>query len=344
MHSHVHAYARGPFCSERDYAIPYQYGKLVFHQPETRHRTEEIKMTNRETTQVEGFGSYEYDQDLYEVAMTQTVVQLRERVHQGCEGMESGTRTKVNKLRKADLAAMVAEWDTGARDNERHAQATEIDPLTHNERLAEDQSVDEAVNGGEVMRSWLELPAEFHTKSVVQTAIDCTGVPSPLREYQSSQEALVVLEAHLADTEQVDTERLIADVEENVPLIDDEEIYPFDMTVPEVDPGFAAEVDALVARDMAADPMPQELAVATERLWMESITLPTTETDVRGPGGSALSTLVQSGSKLVWGRLIAVVNRRSKYSSPLLVTVEIDGVRRLLSADDVLVGDEFVAA
>ncbi len=67
---------------------------------------------------VEGFGTYQFDTDLYEVAMTQTVAQLRERVHGGCEGMESGTRTKVNKLRKADLAAMVAEWDTAARDNE----------------------------------------------------------------------------------------------------------------------------------------------------------------------------------------------------------------------------------
>lgn len=68
--------------------------------------------------EVLGFGTYQYDQDLYDQAMVQTVAQLRERVQGGCEGMEAGTRTKVNKLRKADLAAMVAEWDTAVRENE----------------------------------------------------------------------------------------------------------------------------------------------------------------------------------------------------------------------------------
>lgn len=74
--------------------------------------------------------------------------------------------------------------------------------------------------------------------------------------------------------------------------------------------------------------------------------LPVTETDVRALDGSALATLVQSGTKLIWGKLITVVNRRSSYiQGPLLATVEFpDGVRRLVSADDILVSDTFVAA
>jgi hypothetical protein len=73
--------------------------------------------------------------------------------------------------------------------------------------------------------------------------------------------------------------------------------------------------------------------------------LPVTETDVRTSEGQALVTLVQSGSKLVWGKLIAVINRRTKYAAPLLATIEFpDGIRRLVSADDILVSDQFAAA
>lgn len=102
----------------------------------------------------------------------------------------------------------------------------------------------------------------------------------------------------------------------------------------DVDPEFAAEVDALVARNVAAD-LPPDSAL---------LFAPVTETNVVAPDKTALVTLVQFGSKLVWGRLIAVVNRRTKYSSPLLATVEIGGIRRLINADEVLVSDEFAHA
>lgn len=86
---------------------------------------------------------------------------------------------------------------------------------------------------------------------------------------------------------------------------------------------FAAEVDAL-----AADPLPD-----TARRVLEA-DLPVTETNV---GVSDVAVVVQSGSKLIWGKLIAVVNRRTRYSAPFLCTVELEsGVRQLVAADDVL--------
>lgn len=48
--------------------------------------------------------------------------------------------------------------------------------------------------------------------------------------------------------------------------------------------------------------------------------------------------LVQSGSRLIWGKLINIVNRRTRYLTPLLATVELaSGVRQLVAADDLLV-------
>ena len=164
---------------------------------------------------VEGFGTYQFDTDLYEVAMTSTVAQLRESVHRGCEGMESGTRTRVNKLRKADLAAMVAEWETGARDNQRY-----------------------------------------------------------------------------------------------------------------VDEKFAAEIDALVARDLAADPIPPNLV---ERV--QAKIEPVTETDVEV---AKVDVVVQLKGRLYDGKLIAVVNRWTKFANPILATVEVGGHRFLVNANDML--------
>lgn len=105
----------------------------------------------------------------------------------------------------------------------------------------------------------------------------------------------------------------------------------------------AAEIEA--ANDADADAELLGFLGSVIEQAERELELPTTETDVRTPEGLALVTLVQSGSKLIWGKLIAVVNRRTRYCAPLLVTVEFpDGVRRLVSADDVLVSDTFAAA
>jgi hypothetical protein len=100
------------------------------------------------------------------------------------------------------------------------------------------------------------------------------------------------------------------------------------------------EVEA--TNDAAAD---AELIEFTRVLAVGPIAtpMPITETNVQALDGSGAVALVQFGSKLVWGKLIAVIQRRTKYSSPLLATVEVRGVRRLLNADDILVGDTFVA-
>lgn len=73
-------------------------------------------------------------------------------------------------------------------------------------------------------------------------------------------------------------------------------------------------------------------------------TMPMTETNVIADSGKALLVLVQIGSKLAWGKLMAVVNRRTRYADPLLSTVEVNGVRRLVKAKDMLVTDTLVEA
>lgn len=73
------------------------------------------KSTNA-STEVAGFGLYQYSQEIYDNLMANnTATQLRGRVFEVYEGLEFGYRTRIWKLRKFELAAMVAEWDTTAR-------------------------------------------------------------------------------------------------------------------------------------------------------------------------------------------------------------------------------------
>jgi hypothetical protein len=46
--------------------------------------------------------------------------------------------------------------------------------------------------------------------------------------------------------------------------------------------------------------------------------------------------VIQLRGKLVWGQLIGTTNRRTRFSEPLLATVEIDGRRHLVSSQDLL--------
>jgi hypothetical protein len=62
--------------------------------------------------------------------------------------------------------------------------------------------------------------------------------------------------------------------------------------------------------------------------------LPITETDV---SAAEVYLVVQLGDKLFDGKLISVINRRTRYLPAFLVTVELaDGVRRLVRADHTL--------
>lgn len=79
--------------------------------------------TERTYTPVPGFGVYEHDTDLLTAAQATTRAVLLARVLPNCEWR--GGRTAARKLAKAHLAAMVAEWDTMARQNAQEADRRE---------------------------------------------------------------------------------------------------------------------------------------------------------------------------------------------------------------------------
>lgn len=76
------------------------------------------KLTDtRGETYINGRGLYQYRTEVFAEMMTKTVAELRAivaGVHDGIPELSKG----VSKLRKADLAAMCAEWETGSRENE----------------------------------------------------------------------------------------------------------------------------------------------------------------------------------------------------------------------------------
>ena len=69
-------------------------------------------------------GTFEYDQDLYDINMARTQVSLADEVLERTDGMElSKPRSAVKKFRKTHLAAIIAEWATATRrDDEAHAK------------------------------------------------------------------------------------------------------------------------------------------------------------------------------------------------------------------------------
>lgn len=78
------------------------------------------------STQIEGLGLYQYDQADFDYLMqhgqrtrANLVTEVLERT--GDDHKNDGYRTLVRRLRKEQLAAMVAEWETGARENEEWA-------------------------------------------------------------------------------------------------------------------------------------------------------------------------------------------------------------------------------
>lgn len=76
----------------------------------------------RKSTYIPDHGTYQYDQDIFDKQMKRTVDSLRAEVKERTEGMEI---TGIWKLRKMELAAMVAEWETAARENEQYLQQME---------------------------------------------------------------------------------------------------------------------------------------------------------------------------------------------------------------------------
>jgi len=73
-------------------------------------------MDNTRTAhEVPGFGIYEYHPDVYASTLALTVPALLARVLVEVADLDRGP-SKARKLRKAELAAMVAEWDTAAQE------------------------------------------------------------------------------------------------------------------------------------------------------------------------------------------------------------------------------------
>lgn len=102
----------------------------------------------------------------------------------------------------------------------------------------------------------------------------------------------------------------------------------FDSADTDVDPEFAAEVDALVVADLTPE---------TTRILRDAVAplvLPITETDVQAT--ARVDVVVQLRNRLYNGKLIAVVNRRTRFAQPVLATVEVGGHRFLVNADDML--------
>lgn len=83
-----------------------------------------VAPVKRLTMAVTGHGSYTFDSDLYDMALSRTRADLYAHVVEVTRGMEIAP---LSSLRKAELAAMVAEWETGTRDNTTVA-APAVDP------------------------------------------------------------------------------------------------------------------------------------------------------------------------------------------------------------------------
>jgi nucleoside diphosphate kinase len=74
----------------------------------------------------------------------------------------------------------------------------------------------------------------------------------------------------------------------------------------------------------------REWDAAKDQSVNEAISLPITETDV---SAAEVIGVLQFGKRLVWATLVSVVNRRTRFAPAFLVTVEFEGVRRLVRAD-----------
>jgi hypothetical protein len=263
---------------------------------------------------IEGFGYFSYDQAVYDELMRLGKAELVERELEDTIYQ----RTAVRGLKKADLAVLVAHRETARREWNANS----------------DQSVNEAVDGAETNRDEQPSGDDHLSAGDHRDGCECTdceefyadedpiAAPDGLGQ-RDLNEGIDEWHAHMAETEEQFVQ-VVAKASAVAELVDPETEAANDVLADVELLGFLGGVIEQIERELR---------------------LPITETDVRTSEGQALVTLVQSGSKLVWGKLIAVINRRTKYAAPLLATIEFpDGIRRLVSADDILVSDQFAAA
>lgn len=93
--------------------------------PVTHHHTH-ITGRNKAATDVRDFGRFEYERDIYAGHYARTAVALRDEVLERLDGdLKPGDRTKIRNLRKHELSAMLAGWDTERARDERAFRAAQ---------------------------------------------------------------------------------------------------------------------------------------------------------------------------------------------------------------------------
>lgn len=285
------------------------------------------------------FGTFRYTHDDFVAFNALTVPQLRAQVLELVEaGQLVATRAQVNRTRKADLVALVAALSPAA--NNAMIQALNAIGLTGTVPSGVPVATVNALINRELI--WDDNDVWYLTSE----AHDLDGV---------SDEARAADMARQARRTKAATDDLLAAAQEIFPwLAEDEAAWhaqrglDYDVAEDEArwlrqigldhDPAEDDANDAAIRAQYAPDtiypfdmhpPQVEQPTPSVEPTWQ----LPVTETDVTTAN---VVVVVQSGTKLVWGKLISVVNRRTRYCPPILATVEINGVRRLIAADDLL--------
>lgn len=285
---------------------------------------------------IEGFGHFSYDQAVYDELMRLSKAELVEMelvdtVYQ---------RTAVRGLKKADLAVLVAHRETARREWEANSDATLPARVQEWETRAETQRQDAIAVAWDLAHEW-DDPEPI-------AAPDGLGQRDP-NEGIDEWHAFMSEQAEATD------------------------IYPFDMTVPPAEARTADLVRqdqrmterntaGLTTSDWTTQDGDQDFAlgdvpeleydreveatndadadaelISFMRTVVEAPSLPefpVTETDV---SAAEVPLVVQSGKELLWGKLISVVNRRTRFMPAFLVVVEFpDGIRRMVRADHTL--------
>lgn len=241
----------------------------------------------RESIAIAGLGEFVYDLNLYAAQMERGKPEL---VAEVIERAPEWKRTMVRGLRKNQLAAIVADWDSGnAGPND--ALAGPDTPMSELANRDDQPSGDDHLSAQD-HRDGCECESceEFYTEDPYE----------PMTE----QDFEDWYEAHEQDFALGDVPELeyVREVEATHDTDADAELLSFMRTV------------------VAIPGLPDEF--------------PITETDV---SAAEVPLVVQSGKELLWGKLISVVNRRTRFLPAFLVVVEFpDGIRRMVRADHTL--------
>lgn len=134
----------------------------------------------RITKEIGTHGAFVFDSDLFESARLRTKADLYTEVREGAPEISGWS-----KLRKDELAVIVADWATGARDNRRAAEAapavfvpTELYPLDHAFVLLVAGTSDRPASGGRRM-VWVTYRDQPELPPVEIDPVFYTAYPKP---------------------------------------------------------------------------------------------------------------------------------------------------------------------